>query len=250
MEAEWSQSRLSRSRRTAPRFEHAIDVLANQSAGLVAIITAHQELIVARLTVANVRNHSEGQRILLERLAGGSASYPTTAPARSVFCDSSRFCGWTTGKQRGYLLRHLRDQALIILGAALRIPFPTQHPQFAVRQAFLFGLVERGFGNQNALAFVPPARAAETHDYRRKRAILPSSAGECGIPAGKVDKFIEIGAAHAESALAVLKQHKSPFHSALLHSEHVDSRRMENTTKSRDSAIAMIGFLSALEEHA
>src|SRR5216683_1758010 len=100
-------------------------------------------------------------------------------------------------------------KALIILGAALRIPFPTQHPQFAVRQAFLFGLVERGFGNQNALAFVPPARAAETHDYRRKRAILPSSAGECGIPAGKVDKFIEIGAAHAESALAVLKQQVS-----------------------------------------
>jgi len=39
---------------------------------------------------------------------------------------------------------------------------------------------------------------------------------------------------------------KSPFQSSLLHSEHLDSRRMEKTNKSRDSAVVAIASLFSL----
>jgi hypothetical protein len=50
----------------APRFEHTINLIANRGASLVAIVAAHQELIVPRMTVANVRDYGERQRSLFE----------------------------------------------------------------------------------------------------------------------------------------------------------------------------------------
>ena len=98
----------------------------------------------------------------------------------------------------------MSDEIAIILGASLRIALTTQSAQFAVRQAFRFGLFERHFRNQNALAFVSLARAAETDDYRGEWAVHPRSAGQCRIPARKIDQLIKIGPSHAESALADL----------------------------------------------
>jgi hypothetical protein len=42
---------------------------------------------------------------------------------------------------------------------------------------------------------------------------------------------------------------KSPFQSSLLHSEHLDSRRMEKTNKSRDSAVVTIASLFSIYVH-
>src|SRR5437588_7624780 len=95
-----------------------------------------------------------------------SASDPSAAPARRMFCDGLGHFGRTTGKQPRDLPSHLSDEIAIILGTSLRIALTTQSARFAVRQAFRFGLFERHFRNQNALAFVSLARAAETHDYR------------------------------------------------------------------------------------
>ena len=50
----------------ATRFEHTINLIANRGASLVAIVAARQELIVPRMTVANVREYGEGQRSLFD----------------------------------------------------------------------------------------------------------------------------------------------------------------------------------------
>ena len=152
-----------------------------------------------------MRDHGKGERFLLELLAGGSASDPYAAPTRPMFCDGLSHFGRTTGKQPRDLPSHLNREMAIILGAPLRIAFTTQSPPFAVRQAFRFGLFERRFRNQNALAFVSLVRAAETDDYRGEWALHPRSAAQCRIPARKIDQLIKIGTSHAESALAVLE---------------------------------------------
>jgi len=99
----------------------------------------------------------------------------------------------------------LSDEIAIILGTSPRIALTTQSARFAVRQAFRFGLFERHLRNQNALAFVSLARAAETHDYRGEWGVHPRSAAQCRIPARKIDQLIKVGTSHAKSALAVLE---------------------------------------------
>jgi len=60
------KSSLERSSMMATRFEHTINLIANRGASLVAIVAARQELIVPRMTVANVREYGEGQRSLFD----------------------------------------------------------------------------------------------------------------------------------------------------------------------------------------
>jgi len=53
------KSSSERSSMMATRFEHTINLIANRGASLVAIVAARQELIVPRMTVANVREYGE-----------------------------------------------------------------------------------------------------------------------------------------------------------------------------------------------
>jgi hypothetical protein len=55
------RSRSDSSSTIAPRFEHTINLIANRGASLVAIVAAHQELIVPRMKVANVRDYGEAR---------------------------------------------------------------------------------------------------------------------------------------------------------------------------------------------
>jgi hypothetical protein len=50
----------------APCLEHKINVFADRSTSFVAIVAARQELILPRVTVANVSDYGEGQRFLFE----------------------------------------------------------------------------------------------------------------------------------------------------------------------------------------
>jgi hypothetical protein len=189
-----------------PRFQHSIDLIANRSAGLVAIVASHQKLIVPGVTVSNARNHSEGQRFFFQRPARSRAPDSSAAPPCRVLRYGSGFCGRATGEQPRYLPRHVGDKILILLGAPLRIPFATQRTQLTVREAFLFSLIESSFGNQNTLPFVSLARPTETDNHGPKRAALPGSARQRGISARKINEFIEVGAIHAESARSLLEQ--------------------------------------------
>src|SRR5207244_12320364 len=101
--------------------EHAFDLVLNLSSDFAALISTHWKLVVVAVTGANVRDHGKGERFLLERLAGGSASDPSAAPARRMFCDGLRPFGRTPGKQPRDLPSHLSDEIAIILGTSLRI---------------------------------------------------------------------------------------------------------------------------------
>jgi len=155
--------------------------------------------------MSNMRNHSEGERFFFERPARSRAPDSSAAPSCGVRRYGSGFCGRATGKQPGYLPRHVGDKILILLGATFRIPSATQRTHFTVCEALCFSLIERSLRNQNALPFVSLARPAETDNHGPKRAVLPGSACQGGISARKINELIEVGAVHAESALSLLE---------------------------------------------
>ena len=63
----------------SPADQHAIHGIANCSARIPAIIpaimTSHQQLVVAGMAMANGRNDGCSERVLLERSAGAGASF-------------------------------------------------------------------------------------------------------------------------------------------------------------------------------
>ena len=155
--------------------------------------------------MSNMRNHSQGQRFLFQRPARSRAPDSSAAPPCCVRRYGSGFRGRATGKQPGYLPRHVGEKILILLGATFPVPFATECTHFRVREALSFSLIERSLGNQNALPFVSLARPAETDNHGPKRAVLPGSACQRGISARKVNELIEVGTIHAESALSLLE---------------------------------------------
>jgi hypothetical protein len=58
----------------------------------------------------------------------------------------------------------------------------------------VFGFLEGGFFDQDALAFIVAPGPAESDDHRGKSAVLLGASCECSIPTGQVDQVIEIGA--------------------------------------------------------
>jgi len=114
-----------------------------------------------------VRDHGKGERFLLEPMAGGSASDPSVAPPRHMFCDGLGPFGRTTGKQPGDLPSHLSDEVANILARRsasrsrrkARNSLSANHPRI--------GLFERHFRNHEALTFVSLPRAAGTDDSWR-----------------------------------------------------------------------------------
>jgi hypothetical protein len=74
----------------------------------------------------------------------------------------------------------------------------SSRPRTSVLVAFVFGFLECGFFDQDALALVVVPGPAEAHDHGGKRAVLLGTSCECSIPTGQVNQVIEIGACKAQ----------------------------------------------------
>ena len=68
----------------SPTFDHLINGLMNRVTGVSSAVAAHKQLIVSRVTVADGRNHSDGQSLRFETSPGGRATHPTAAPQAGV----------------------------------------------------------------------------------------------------------------------------------------------------------------------
>ena len=138
----------------APRFEHAINGLTNRVTGVTPAVAAHKKLIVSRVTMADGRNHSGSKGTFLERPPGECPPHPTTAPSGSVCRDRSRLLRRTPGEQSRDRTDHTHDEIAIIFGTAHFVPFALSRALLTIREAFLFGALERSLRNQDALTFV------------------------------------------------------------------------------------------------
>lgn len=138
----------------APRFEHAINGLTNGVTGVSPAVAAHKKLIVSRVTMADGRNHSGSKGAFLERPPGECPPHPATAPPGSVCRDRSRLLRRTPGEQSRDHTGHTLDEVAIIFDTAHFVPFALSRALLTIREAFLFGALDRSLRNQDALTFV------------------------------------------------------------------------------------------------
>jgi hypothetical protein len=83
---------------SSPAVQHAANGVANGSARIAAVMTSHQELVVAGVAMANGRSDSRRERFLLECLPGGGTSYPTATPHGGVRGNGTCLDGWAPGE--------------------------------------------------------------------------------------------------------------------------------------------------------
>jgi hypothetical protein len=87
--------------------------------------------------------------------------------------------------------------ALIRALAGKAGPFPRPRPLVLVAETLLLGPLERRQFDQEALTFIPLARAAEANHHRRERRVLPAPATERRIARREVHQVVEIRAGQA-----------------------------------------------------
>jgi len=73
---------------------------------------------------------------------------------------------------------------------ARRLALTVDRAPVGILKAFLFGFVERGFLDQDTLAFITAASPAGPDYHSPKRTVLLGSACEGRVAAGQVDKVI------------------------------------------------------------
>lgn len=109
--------------------------------------------------------------------------------------------GRTAGKQPRDFPCHAGLQLNVLADAVLAVAFTTAHPGVLVGEALLFGLLQRGFPDQDALPLVPLTAAAPPHHHGRKHAGLLGPAGQRGVTRAEEHQVIQVSAGHAERSL-------------------------------------------------
>ncbi len=129
-----------------------------------------EQPIIRRMAMADVRADRELDGLRIKLLGGGRAP---DAPRIFLACmhgDGVTFRCRATGKQLTHPLGKLDDIALVEFRATIRGPRPCALARRRIFQALSFGLLQRGFLDQDSLAFIALSRPAEAdHDGTQRR---------------------------------------------------------------------------------
>jgi len=104
------------------------------------------------------------------------------------------------------LLTELRDVCRVGALADHGGPISCDPTPLFVAEAFPLGAFERGRLDEQPLAFVPPTRAAESHDDRAEGRVLPASPRQGHVPSGKEQEVTEVGAVQAKGLVLLHPQ--------------------------------------------
>jgi hypothetical protein len=192
--------------RAAPALQDAINGVANSSAGVAAAITPHEQLVVARVIVADGGNDGGGEGVMFERASRGRTAYPAAAASGSVCSDRARLGERAAREQSQDGIRHARGKFAILFSAALFVALAPGGAYIRVLEAFVFSALERSFLDQDALALVAASRSTEPNNHSRKGAVSAGASREGGGAAVQVDEVAEIGTAHAQRPVAFQEQ--------------------------------------------
>ena len=123
-----------------PGAHDAIDVLANELAGIGPRHPVHHEVVVASVLVSDRSYHSQLHGFGIKGAASAGAADPPAATSTGVPGDALRPIRRAPWKLRANRSREIRHKVLVLdsapFGLALAAPFPRR----TVDQAFLLGL--------------------------------------------------------------------------------------------------------------
>jgi hypothetical protein len=137
----------------------------------------HEQVVVVSVLVPHRGNDGQRDRALVQVPAGRRPPDPAAAPLGGVPGDGLGAIVGAARVQPDNLLREPGLELHVLLGAPLAVAFPAPHPGVLVVEALLFGGIEGGFADQEALPLVALATAA-----------ADSGAG-AGAAAGSVPTF-------------------------------------------------------------
>jgi hypothetical protein len=102
------------------------------------------------------------------------------------------------GEQPGDHSGHPRLELEILRGAARSLAFAAASPRLLVHQTFPLGTRERVLLDQDPLALVASARAAEAHHDRGQPARPLGAPCQRRVAGSQEDKVVHVGAGHAQ----------------------------------------------------
>jgi hypothetical protein len=184
----------------APTLEYLLDVAADAPTRIFSIDSSHQQIVVVGVAVARGRDHCERDRLGVKRTAGGCAPHPAAASLRSVRRDLLSSLARTFGEEARDLACELALEFDVFARSPFRCALALTRPCVLVPQALGLGLLDRGDLDEHALAFIPPAGAAEANDDSRQPTVLPGTARQCRVSGGQEDEMCKISARHAHGS--------------------------------------------------
>lgn len=116
-----------------------------------------------------------------------------------MLCDSMLGSDRTVREQFAHSLCKALDMLFVEARAKLGLALSTQHARIVVGQALRFGPNKPYLLYQNALSLVPVASSAPLEDDCGQRRVLAGATRQRGVPRGKEDEVIEVGAGQTKS---------------------------------------------------
>jgi hypothetical protein len=171
-----------------------LDLLASDRAGRAG----HQQLVVAAVLVPHRGGHRERDRPIIQCAPGRRAPDPPTAPHGREAGDRCGPLARAAREQPRHRLGQLALEHQVLVGAALPVAFTATGARVLVGQALHLGLLQGRLLNQDPLALVALARAAEPDDHRHQTACLPGAPAQGGVAGRQEDKVVQVRASHAE----------------------------------------------------
>jgi len=159
----------------------AVDLLPRQA----PVDAGEQEVVIARLSMANVRQDGQADGLFIEPLGFGGAPCPPAVLLAGMLGDDPLSAGRAGGVELSDARREPVDIVPVQLRPLHRFPFLPPGPDFGIGQTFLFGLSQRVLLDQQALPLIPLARAAPFEDYGRAPRVFLGTPGECSIAGGR-----------------------------------------------------------------
>jgi hypothetical protein len=173
---------------------------ADASTRIFSVDSSHQQIVVVGVAVARGRDHGERDRLGVKRAARGRSPDPAAASLRSVRRDLLSSLARTFGEEARDLARELALERDVFARSPFRCALALTRPCVLVPQALGLGLLDRGHLDEHALAFIPPAGAAEANDDTRQPTVLPGTARQCRVSCGQEDEMCKISARHAHGS--------------------------------------------------
>jgi hypothetical protein len=166
----------------------------------------HQQFVVVGVEMADRGNNGKSHGGGVESTPSRAASDPAAASCRRMARDRLG----TVGRAARELFADRRGEPglepHILVGPSRRVVLPAPGAKLRVRQALLFGPLNRLGLGQNALALVSLSRSAPPNGHRRKAAGLLRPSGQRGVTGRQEVEMPEVGAVQTQRARILHEQ--------------------------------------------
>jgi hypothetical protein len=189
-----------------PVAEHGCNLVAYARPRFTSLNTAEEQIIVRRLSVADMCDHREADGVFVERLCGGTPADAAAVLATCMLGDLCLAAFGTVGIEFADADRKASKVLRIEFRATRDRALPLRLSRCGVCRAFLRRSCERIILDEEALAFVALTRSAPLEDDCREPGALSGTTSEGNVARGEEDEVFEVGARKAYGASVTCKR--------------------------------------------